>query len=100
MLAFEIQQTLDTERRDQVLLIASGVHQHITISPEAITRAKQLEKVGFGGYDALHLACAEQAGCDVFLTTDDKVIKLAERQPAQIKVQVLNPLKWLEEVRR
>ena len=49
-------------------------------------------------YDALHLACAEQATVDIFLTTDDRVLRIATRYTAQLKVRVANPLDWLLEV--
>ena len=39
-------------------------------------RAKQLEEVGFKSFDAMHIACAESEKADVFLTTDDKLLKL------------------------
>jgi hypothetical protein len=37
-----------------------------------------LETLGFGSFDALHSACAESAGAEVFLTTDDR-LRLAAR---------------------
>jgi predicted nucleic acid-binding protein len=54
--------------------------------------------MGFRTYDALHLACAEQATVDVFPTTDDRVLRIATRHTAQLKVYVANPLAWLLEV--
>jgi predicted nucleic acid-binding protein len=54
--------------------------------------------MGFRTYDALHLACAEQATVDVFLTTDDRVLRIATRHTAQLQVRVANPLEWLLEV--
>jgi hypothetical protein len=44
------------------------------------------------------LACAEQATVDIFLTTDDHVLRIATRHTAQLKVRVANPLEWLLEV--
>jgi predicted nucleic acid-binding protein len=54
--------------------------------------------MGFRTYDALHLACAEQSGVDVFLTTDDRVIRTATRYAEKLQVRVVNPLDWLMEV--
>lgn len=42
-------------------------------------RARELAALGFGALDALHLACAEASGADVFLTTDDRLLKRAGR---------------------
>jgi predicted nucleic acid-binding protein len=63
-----------------------------------ITRASKLEAVGFGAYDALHLACAEHAKVDVFLTTDDNLLRLANESSGLLEVRVGNPLTWMKEV--
>ena len=54
--------------------------------------------MGFGGRDSLHLACAEQAGVVVFLTTDDRLRRRAGRLAAQLRVAVANPVAWLDKV--
>lgn len=38
-------------------------------------RAQELEQQGLGTIDALHVACAEAAGSDYFLTCDDRLIR-------------------------
>jgi len=48
--------------------------------------------------DALHVACAELAEADIFLTTDDKLGKIYDKDPRKFKVRIANPLDWLEEV--
>jgi predicted nucleic acid-binding protein len=76
----------------------SGAHSTVALTVTAVTRAQELKAMGFRTYDALHLACAEQAIVDVFLTTDDRVLRIATRHTAQLKVRVANPLDWLLEV--
>jgi predicted nucleic acid-binding protein len=49
-------------------------------------------------YDALHVACAEQAQVEVMLTTDDRLVRAAARNADTLKVPVKNPLSWLQEV--
>jgi len=61
-------------------------------------RAQELEKLGFHTIDALHLACAERGGADVFLTTDDRLLRLAVRVSEHLRIQVANPLAWLAKV--
>jgi predicted nucleic acid-binding protein len=63
-----------------------------------VNRACELSAIGFGIYDALHLAFAEQTAADIFLTTDDRLLKLASKCSSLIKVKVDNPLGWLREV--
>lgn len=45
----------------------------------------------------LHLACAESGDAQLFLTTDDRLLRRAHRFTDQIKLQVENPLIWLRE---
>jgi predicted nucleic acid-binding protein len=46
----------------------------------------------------MHLACAESAKVDVFLTTDDRLLRLAKRVSKDLDVLVENPLDWLEDI--
>jgi predicted nucleic acid-binding protein len=98
VLEFEIDQTPDPERRHRVQIIARFVHRSVLVSQSEIERARELEALGFDGYDALHLACSESGEADVFLTTDDKLLRLASRYSGQLQIRVVNPLRWLEEV--
>ncbi len=60
-----------------------------------IERAKLFESKGIVSFDALHLASAEN-NADVLLTVDDQFLKKAVNI-TQLKINVYNPLKWLEE---
>jgi predicted nucleic acid-binding protein len=66
------------------------------VTPAAQERARQFIQVDFKAFDALHVATAEAANVDVFLTTDDKFLKYAER--ISIHIPVMNPVNWLMEV--
>lgn len=55
----------------------------------------ELRSLGLGDMDALHLACAESGKADVFLTTDDKLLRRAARLAEQLHILVDNPLNWL-----
>jgi hypothetical protein len=47
----------------------------IALSKEIKSGALVLEQAGFSALDALHLACAEAARAEIFLTCDDRLIK-------------------------
>ena len=74
------------------------VQNVVEITELELERAKDLQKLGFHGYDALHIACAENAKADVLLTTDDRLVKLAKRFSKKLYVSVVNPLVWLEAI--
>jgi predicted nucleic acid-binding protein len=94
----EVDNTPDRERRHRVRSMLRGAQLRVALTDAQIERARQIKAIGFRTYDAFHLACAEQAGVDVFLTTDDRVIRTATRHAEKLKVRVVNPLDWLLEV--
>lgn len=95
---YEIDQTPDPERQRRVRVLATAIQHSVPLTQTEVTKAKELQSLGFKQWDALHLACAESGQADVFLTTDDRLRRLAHRVAAQLKVRVENPLTWLTEV--
>jgi predicted nucleic acid-binding protein len=55
--------------------------------------------LGFGAFDALHLACAERGGAQLLLTADDGLLRRARRHAGELRIRVENPLFWYREVR-
>lgn len=51
-------------------------------------RTAELIDTGLRGFDALHVACAEAARVDVFVTCDDRLLATARRLGPAIKVRV------------
>jgi len=98
MLLYEIGQNPDLENRQRVLSFASLTQQVVESNDKILRRAEELEEFGFDSYDAIHLASAEHAKVDVFLTTDDQILKVANRKNSPLSFTVENPVKWLEEV--
>lgn len=74
-----------------------------TVEPDDWIRefARQLATShGVRDRDALHLACAQQSGCDYLLTCDERLIAQGQRLKDQgiLAVQVLNPIDFVQEV--
>jgi predicted nucleic acid-binding protein len=92
----EILDMKDCDKRDKVILLYDGAAEHIGFSEGIYERAKDLENMGIKSYDALHIASAEAAQADVILTTDRKLINVANKVNTPIPVK--NPLVWLSEV--
>ena len=74
-------------------------YQNVSIGAIENTRDQELEALGFKWFDALHLACAESSEVDVFLTTDNRLLRRANRIGALLQVSAENPYVWLQEVR-
>lgn len=60
-----------------------------------LQRADRFASGGMKSLDALHVACAVEAKCDCFLTTDDSLLK---RGSAIREVRVLDPTASVREV--
>ena len=88
------------DRRVWVEQLLSFAHERVAITAHEVSRARDLAAIGFRPMDALHVACAESGAADVFLTTDDALLRVARRESARLRVAVRNPLRWLEEVVR
>ncbi len=97
-LEIEIEKTPDSGKRSRLKRIVEHIHESVQIGQKEIERGRELEKTGFIGFDALHIACAESGKADVFLTTDDQLLKLAKQHANVLGVRVENPLDWAKEV--
>jgi predicted nucleic acid-binding protein len=94
----ELEQNPDVENKERTLAFALQAHQTVEITEKVLRRAEELEELGFDSYDAIHLASAEIGKSDVFLTTDDQILKIVARKKNLFSLTVENPVKWLEEV--
>ena len=94
----EVEQIRDLNQRFQIRRWLIDVHQTVSLRISEILRGEQLEVLGFKELDALHLACAESGTVDIFLTTDDGLLRSARRHGSQLRVRVENPYEWFHEV--
>jgi predicted nucleic acid-binding protein len=95
---FEISAIPEEERKKKVAALAAIAQEKTKLDEKIKLRAKELQKIGIKVYDALHLACAEYGGAEVFLTTDDQLLRKAKRNRNKLKIRVENPVLWLMEV--
>lgn len=86
------------DRRRRLFKLCDQATAIIRLDDGINAAARALTEIGFKSYDALHLACAKKAGVDVFLSTDDQLVKKATQHRAATGVTVSNPLTWLQEM--
>ena len=98
ILVHEINQTSNLGQRNQIKRWLARAHQTVFIGESEISRADQLKALGFKEYDALHLACAESSDANVFLTTDDALLRRAKANTSRVDIKVENPHAWLSTV--
>ena len=93
----EIAQTPEFTKRQQVIDLLNVSKIDIQVTLENINRANELQALGYKPFDALHIACAEAARADAFLTTDDRLLRKATNQSERLDVRVANPVTWIME---
>ncbi len=57
-----------------------------------LSQANRISRKGVASKDALHVACAMSAGCEYFVTTDDRIIK---RLKTLAGIKVINPVEFV-----
>jgi len=75
VLDFECKNNPFEERRHAILQWRWLAKTVVMIDQEIIAQAKAFETHGIGKFDALHVACAMSSQANVFITTDDRLIK-------------------------
>lgn len=99
IVSYEISRTSDEERKRRLYLAVRKASEYVPVGRKTQFRAGELKhQLGIRTYDALHIACAEIGGADVFLSTDDKLVKAPKRNSQATNIRVENPLNWLQEV--
>jgi len=93
----EVRRNPSMERRVEAQTTLSLAVTSIKIDEAIALRAQNLIGLGYGPFDALHLAAAESAGADVLLTTDDRLLKRTARKLGNPRIPVQNPLSWIKE---
>ena len=84
-----------TEIKNTILAFKQYATEIITPSQSIEDTAVILQSNGFKAYDSLHISCALHAGCDYFITTDDKVLNKQYNG-----IEIIDPVvfinKWLK----
>jgi predicted nucleic acid-binding protein len=94
----EIAKTTDPVRQKRVRECLDMARSRITVTETIMTRAQAIARMGCKPFDALHVACAEFAQADVFLTTDDRLLRRTQANSSSLQVKTANPVSWLIEV--
>ncbi len=91
----EVSRNPDRDKRNDALALLAYADELPDASEAVKQRAEFLHTLGYGAFDALHLAHAESQGVAVLLTTDDRFMKQAVRGSGKPLVAVMNPVDWL-----
>lgn len=70
----------------------------LKLTEQILTRATSLESIGFTPADAVHLAAARVLEVDVFVTTDDRLLRKTRRNVKRVELRVLGPIELVTEI--
>ena len=96
ILEFECAKNPFDEHRIAILNWRSIASTMIMIDKHVLERTKSLMNHGIGEYDALHVSCAMAGKADVFITTDDRLLKRLQTYNGVMAMLPQNALAFLE----
>jgi len=94
MLIGEVSDSQFEEQRNKILPWCAGASVYVHVSDEIESRAEDFMEFGIKSADAVHLACAEAAGCDWFITVDRGILKKVRTIG---DMRVANPMEYIQE---
>ena len=96
-LRYENEQTADAERKKRVTTYLNKASNMIVLSEANIERSRLLVNLGFKSLYALHIAMAEQASAQYFVTCDNDIIKKARAVGEELKTKICDVLEFVSE---
>ena len=92
----ELKKMPNNDKLKKVLALLSVSTEKLILNEAAIKRSEDFQRNGIKTMDSLHLAVAETSNLDVFLTTDDALLRAASKMT--LNIIVANPVTWFMEV--
>lgn len=93
----EVRRNPSPKRRRIAEAVLALAKASVVVDDAVAGRARVLNNVGYGPFDALHIAAAEAAHADFLLSTDARLIKRAARGIARPRIRLWNPVSWIAE---
>jgi len=93
MLNFENSKNTNIAKKKAILNFAENAKETIMETENILKNANEIKSSGIKEADALHIACALEAECDYFVTTDDRVLKYCND-----KITILDPIDLIKKL--
>ena len=97
-LEFEVDKIENQDKKEKVLALLEYSNNKIEMSDTILSKAIDIQKLGFSPLDALHVALGIFIQVDVLLTTDDKLEKIGKKNKLKIGIDIDNPLNWIKNI--
>jgi len=97
ILELEMSRMQDENKKQKVIDLYRVADLHIPYTESIKKRSADIMSISkIHAFDSLHIASAEEANADIFLTTDDRLEKMTEK--LKLGTRVINPLRFAWEV--
>ena len=83
------------DRRSKIEDLLRIASEYVMPSERLGNRAEEIERMSFMAMDALHLACAEAAKSDFFITCDDLLLRKAKTNKGKLKVGIISLMEFI-----
>jgi predicted nucleic acid-binding protein len=100
VLELEIRKTKDARKKSILMQTLDSFTVQFKAGADLTGRIKELETLGFKDMDAAHIACAEGAEADIFLTVDDRLLNRAQKNADLLHIKVANPVQWFKKLKK
>ena len=97
-LEFEVSAISDPDRGMKVREYLKAAEKFIEFDDKIEKRALEFQNYSFTAMDAMHIAVAEYAKVDYFVTCDDDILKTAKKYSEMINVKVISIANLVSEV--
>jgi predicted nucleic acid-binding protein len=91
VLTLEVKKIKDLDQRTEILAWEKYAIINVQKSTDVNADALAIQATGIHKYDALHIACAINAKCQFFVTTDYRLLKFKDK-----RIYVCDPVECLE----
>ncbi len=91
---YELGQSPNFQEPDMIEPWKSNAVDMVSVDDALIYRGEVIEQYGLKAMDAIHVACAEAASCDWFLTTDRGITKKLHKIG---RMRIANPVDFIME---
>ena len=98
VILYETSRNPDELRRRWIQSVVMTAHEIFSIDETVRVRAKEMESMGIKPLDALHVAAAEAANVDYFVTCDDRLIKRYRALGQEMLLIICEPTELIRHV--
>lgn len=94
-LVYENSKNPNEQRKSRVASYFYLAQEFIEIEDSELERVKFLKELGYSDIDALHIALAEKAKVDYFVTCDDEIVKFYKKHRDYIRVGIVSLIEFI-----